>query len=96
MSGNQRKHTAQALSVRNERSSGMTAPRLKLVKDGDNTNIVLDPFELRLLMRALGTEDADFAQELLLQVAYAHPRPFARPLNHVQDIQQRDSGAGDR
>jgi hypothetical protein len=134
MSGNQRKHTAQALSVRNERSSGMTAPRLKLVKDGDNTNIVVDPFELRLLKRSLGTEDADFAQELFLQVAYAHPRrdeaginfllsvikgvkpkdqleamlaaqmavthgstmTFARRLNHVQDIQQQDSGGGDR
>jgi hypothetical protein len=77
---------AQALSVPNERSSGKTVPRLKVVKDGDTTKILFDPFELRLLMQALGTEDADFAQELLLQVAYAHPRRDEAGINFLLSV----------
>jgi hypothetical protein len=78
--------TAQALSVCNERTSGKTAPRLKVVKDGDNTNILVDPFELRRLMQALGTEDDDFVKELVLQVAYAHPRRDEAGINFLLSV----------
>jgi hypothetical protein len=65
--------TAQALSVRNEHSSGKTAPRLKVVKDGDTTNFSFDhpnqSVAIDLLKEALGTEDADFAKELVQQLA---------------------------
>jgi hypothetical protein len=76
----------QALSVRNERFSGKTAPRLKVVKSGDTTSILVDPFELRLLMQALGTEDDDFAKELLLQVAYADPRRDEAGINLLLSV----------
>jgi hypothetical protein len=78
--------TAQALSMGNEHSSGKTAPRLKVVKNGDTTSIVVDPFELWLLMQALGTEDADFAQELILQVAYADPRRDEAGINFLLSV----------
>jgi hypothetical protein len=65
--------TGQAPSVRNEHSSGKTAPRLKVVKDGDTTNFSFDhpnqSVAIDLLKEALGTEDADFAKELVQQLA---------------------------
>jgi len=82
--------TAQALSVRNERSSGKTAPRLKVVKDGDSTEITPDhpnaSVAFGLLMQALGTEDADFANELLLQLSYADSRGDEAGINFLLSV----------
>jgi hypothetical protein len=65
--------TAQALSVRDEHSSGKTVPRLKVVKDGYAINFSLDhpnqSVAIDLLKEALATEDTDFAKELVAQLA---------------------------
>ncbi|MGC2075359.1 MAG: hypothetical protein WA728_04860 [Xanthobacteraceae bacterium] len=64
--------TGQALTVLDEHSSGKTAPRLKLVTNGNTAAILLDhPNQLvarELIMQAFGTEDDDFAKGLLQQL----------------------------
>jgi hypothetical protein len=90
--------TGQALTVRDEHSSRKIAPRLKLVKNGNTASLSLDhPNQSAgagLLMEALGTEDADFAKELLLQLSYAHSRSDEDGLNFlvsvIKDIKPKD------
>jgi hypothetical protein len=90
--------TGQALTVRDEHSSGRTVPRLKLVKNGNMAEISLDhpnqSAAAGLLMEALGTEDADFAQELVLQLGYAHSRGDEAGLNFlvsvIKDVKPKD------
>jgi len=82
--------TTQTRSVRDEHSSGKTAPRLRVVKNGDTTEMSLDhpnqSVAFRILMQALGTEDVDFVNELLIQLGYAHSRRDEAGINFLLSV----------
>jgi hypothetical protein len=60
----------------NRLEAAALGPRLKVVKDGKSAAISLDHQDedvaLKLLMEALGTADADFAEGLLMQMLYSN------------------------